>query len=227
MLQKTKGIVLNYIKYKESSIIVHIYTREYGLRSYIENGVRSLRSKNKVALFQPLTLLDMVVFENEQKAIKRLSEIKCYLPYRNLPTDIRKASIGIFLAEILKKTMKEEQGHGQLYDFLEQSFVYLDECAQPENFHLVFLVHLMRFLGFDPGQSFTIIEEFRAVNLRPFSAETYQWLNQILVANFNTSLVLSRKQRIELLDVLLSFYRLHVADFGQVRSLQILSEVLD
>ena len=72
MLQKTQGIVLSYIKYKDSSIIVRIFTRELGLKGYVVNGARSGGKASKIALFQPLTLLDLVVYEKEARGLKQM-----------------------------------------------------------------------------------------------------------------------------------------------------------
>ncbi len=227
MLQKTKGIVINHVKYRESSIIVNIYTEAYGMRSYIENGVRAVKSKNKIALFQPLTLLELVVFEKESKAISRLAEIKCYQPYHSLPYNHSKASIAIFLAEVLKKSLREESANQSLYYFLEQAFLYLDLAEDIENFHLVFLVKLMEYLGFAPPDSETLLEEFLAVNMKSFSPEQYHTLNLLIGANFDVKLELNRKHRHEMLDLILSFYRIHVADFGQLQSHWVLKEVWD
>ena len=86
MLVKTKGIVINHIKYKESSIIVRIYTEKLGLQSYIVNGVRSAKAKNKMALFQVLTILDLVAYYYEdQNKLNRISEIRCKQPYQSIP----------------------------------------------------------------------------------------------------------------------------------------------
>jgi len=62
MLHHTEGIVLGSLKYKESSLIVKIFTNAFGMQSYVVNGVRSSKSQGKTALYQPLTLLDMVVY---------------------------------------------------------------------------------------------------------------------------------------------------------------------
>ena len=91
MLHKTKGIVLNFVKFKETSVIVKIYTEKFGLQSYIENGVRSSKSKNKIALFQPLTQLELVVYHDPKKEINRISEIRCILPYKSIPFEIKKS----------------------------------------------------------------------------------------------------------------------------------------
>jgi len=81
MLHKTKGIVLNYIKYSDTSIIAKIYTEAFGLQSYIVNSVRSSKAKNKIALFQPLTLLEMVVYHKNHQGLQRISEMRTAEPY--------------------------------------------------------------------------------------------------------------------------------------------------
>jgi DNA repair protein RecO (recombination protein O) len=227
MLQKTKGIVINYIKLRETSIVVNIYTEEFGIRSYIENGIRSAKSKNKIALFQPLTILDMVVFEKENKGLKRISEIKCNHPYQSLPYDISKSSIALFLAEILKKTLKEEESNLSLFNFLEYSFRYLDEIGSDiHNFHLIFLVKLSSFLGFSPETSEQVLNEFQLVNLRPFNTELMNQFNELIASDYQTPLKINRAQRAALLDIILSFYKIHIDGFGEIRSHAVLKEVL-
>jgi DNA repair protein RecO (recombination protein O) len=152
MLLKTKGIVLNQIKYRETSIITKIYTEDFGLKSYIVNGVRTKSSKTKIGLFQPLTLLDLVVYYKEKTTLHRISEIKCYSPYKSIPFEIKKSSIVLFLSEILNKTLKEEISNKELFDFLSTSLIYFDEVKEDyHNFHLQFLFQLSAFLGFFPS----------------------------------------------------------------------------
>jgi DNA repair protein RecO (recombination protein O) len=227
MLQKTRGIIINYIKLRETSIVVNIYTEQFGIRSYIENGIRSAKSKNKIALFQPLTILDLVVFEKENKGLKRISEIKCNHPYQSLPYDISKSSIALFLAEVLKKTLKEEESNVPLFNFLVYSFSFLDEPeAEISNFHLIFLVKLSAYLGFSPETSEQVLHEFQLVNLRPFSKELMVAFNDLLAAEYQNTLKINRTQRADLMDILLSFYKIHIEGFGDVRSHAVLKEVL-
>ena len=228
MLQKTRGIVINYIRLRETSIVVNIYTEEFGIRSYIENGIRSSKSKNKIALFQPLTILEMVVFEKESKGLKRISEIKCNHPYQSLPYNILKSSIALFLAEVLKKTLKEEESNTPLFNFLVYSFGFLDELeSEISNFHLIFLVKLSSYLGFSPETSEQVLHEFQLVNLRPFNTGLMVAFNELLLSDFHTPLKINRIQRAELLDILLSFYKIHIDGFGDLRSHSILKEVLE
>src|SRR4051812_34859696 len=143
MLFKTGGIVLNYIKYKETSIICKIYTEAFGLQSYIINGIRNNKAKNKIALFQTLTLLDLVVYNRPNSSLNRISEIKCHYPFKSIPFDLRKTTIALFLSEILNKTLKEQAENEDLFSFLKNSIKFLDKADENfENFHLQFLIKL-------------------------------------------------------------------------------------
>jgi DNA repair protein RecO (recombination protein O) len=227
MLAKTQGIVINFIKLRETSIVVNIYTEAFGIRSYIENGIRTAKSKNKIALFQPLTQLDLVVFERENKGLKRISEVKCAQPYHTLPYDIAKSSIALFLAEILKKCLKEEESNPPLFYFLVKSFSFLDEpLAEIKNFHLIFLIKLAAYLGFSPETADQVLIEFQAVNFRPFNADLIALFNQLLLLDFDEDMKLNRSERADLLDIILSFYKIHIDNFGEIKSKDVLKEVL-
>ena len=131
MIVHTKGIVLNHIKYKETSIIARIYTSEFGLRSYIVNGVKSAKSKGKLALYQPLNQLELVVYENKTKDIQRISEAKVFSPYRSIPFEMIKTAMGLFIAEFLSKTLYHAEERDELkYQFLEQSLQHFDEVSE-------------------------------------------------------------------------------------------------
>src|SRR6478609_6413457 len=141
MLHKTRGIVLGHIKYGDSSIISKIYTEEFGLQTYIVNGVRSKSSKNKIALFQQLTLLDMVVYHKENREINRISEMKCNTVFHSIPFEQKKICIVIFIAELLGKTIKEHYPNKELFEWILHTIAYLDEMPEKyENLHLQFMI---------------------------------------------------------------------------------------
>ena len=127
MLHKTHGVVFRFTKYGDTSIIVNIFTELFGLQSFIVNGVRSASSKtNKIALYQPLTLLDLVVYHRENANINRIKEVKCVYPYHTIPLDVRKSTIAMFIGEVVNKSVKEQPHAGAIFDFLFNSLVALD-----------------------------------------------------------------------------------------------------
>ena len=221
MLHKTRGIVFRFTKYGDSSIIVTIFTELFGLQTYIVNGVRSKSAKGKIALYQPLTLLDLVVYYKENANIKRIKEVRCLHQYQTLLTDIRKSSIAMFINEVLNKTAKEENHAQELFSFLYTSLTMLDEQREDfENFHLVFLVKLSRYLGFGAHQVNDVLHGIFT------GKEEEGWITQLIHAEYTTSFSFSNVQRRSLLDILLRFYTVHIDSLGEIRSVQVLKEVM-
>ncbi len=228
MLHKTKGIVINYIPYRETSVIVRIYTEKFGIQSYIENGVRSSKGRNKIALFQPMTLLDMVVYHDEKKDLHRISEMKCLQPLLTVPYEVRKSSISIFINEILSKSLKEQEENEALFFFLSQALFTLDELtAHVENFHLIFLAKLSFYLGFAPQSAAEILTQFNELGVAiPVEHVHINLLDDVFASDFTNSLLMPREVRNHILDILIMFYRIHQDEFGELRSLAVLREVL-
>lgn len=230
MLHKTKGVALSYIRYRESSIIAKVYTESFGIQTYIVNGVRSSKSKtNKIALFQPLTLLDMVVYhKNKEDTIHRISELKCYSPFQTLPYDMYKSSLAMFITEILGKTLKEEETNEPLFQFIEASVLYLDEAEGGfENFHIQFLLQFASYLGFGVESIADLEGELRE-NYYPHIADSkeHHATEQLLMNGYGVEVALDRKRRVDILEKLLFFYKIHMDTLGEIRSLDVLKEVL-
>lgn len=221
MLHKTRGIVFRFTKYGDSSIIVTIFTELFGLQTYIVNGVRSKSAKGKISLYQPLTLLDLVVYYKENASIKRIKEIKCLHQYQTLHTDIRKSSIAMFINEILNKTVKDESHAQEVFDFLVHALIHLDHQGKNfENFHLIFLIKLTRFLGFGAHNPEEVLEG------RLLSTADEALLTRLVTADFEDAFEITNEQRRILLDAILRFYAAHIDSLGEIRSVQVLKEIM-
>ncbi|MFC3812337.1 DNA repair protein RecO [Lacihabitans lacunae] len=229
MLHKTSGIVISYILYRETSIIVKVYTEKFGIQTYIENGVRSSKGKNKIALFQPLTILDLVVYHDPKKDINRLSEIKCPNPLLSIPYNIKKSSIALFINEILSKSLKEHAENIEMYNFLITSIDSLDKKeTQFENFHLVFLLHFAFYIGFGAESATEIKNQLYEFALQiPIDKVHESSINLLLKSNYEDFLPLKREHRSQVLDILIGFYQIHIEGFGEIKSVSVLKTVLD
>lgn len=230
MLHKTRGVALSYIRYRESSIIAKIYTEVFGIQTYIVNGVRSNKSKtNKIALFQPLTLLDMVVYhKNKDDTVHRISEIKCYAPFQTLPYDVMKSSLALFVTEILGKTLREEESNQPLFQFIEDSVLFLDEAGKSfENFHIQFLMQLAAYLGFGI-ETIKDLENELKQNRYPLVSDPIEMnaADRLLMYEYGVEVGLDRNRRIQILEKLLVFYKIHIDSLGEIKSLEVLREVL-
>ncbi len=232
----TQGIILNHVKYSETSIIVHVYTSLFGRQSYMVNGVRRLRSKGKAVFLQPLTLLQMEVTHHEKKEIHRIIDYKVLHPFVSIPFNQSKRSITFFITEVLSKVLREEHPNEELFDFVFHAIKVLDEEVPGlPNFHLFFLFQLSRFLGFGVSYStessnvFFDLKNSEYLDAKPnhpyfISEQTLQ--NWIILSNLNAAhlnkLELNSKQRKDLLNALVLYYELHILNFGSLKSLEVL-----
>ncbi len=225
MLYKTKGIVLNFVKYRETSIIVKIFTEKFGLKSYIVNSVRTAKGKgSKVALFQPFTLLDLVVYNRKNRSLHRISEMRVNYPFQSIPYHMTKSTICLFLTEILSKSVQEEEGNSEeLFDFLENSIHFLDEASLHfENFHVQFLIKWSRFLGVSMPSAQETEMQLAEHKILYIPEKTKMYLNQFISAEYGEILTLPSAIRSEILDYILKFYALHLDNFNDIKSLDIL-----
>lgn len=227
MLRKTQGIVLNAIRYKETSIIVKIFTRELGLKSYLVNGVRTQGSKSKIALYQPITLLDLVVYDKDNGGLQRISEAQLYRANQLIPFDFTRTGIALFITEVISKSIYENYQNESLFDFLQECIIELDRKeAHLGQFPLVFLIKKATFLGFAPEQALGFLSESRS---QPFSPteliQAEEYLSALMFNSFANETKISKILRQKLLDHLLDFYSQHLDNPGNWKSLMILRQL--
>ena len=240
MLQTTRGIVFKYINYSETSIIAKIYTEEFGLQSFIIKGARGKRSKTRLALFQPLNLLDLEISFRENKTLQHLKEVKVAHAYTTLPVDTIKRSFLFFIDELLYRSIREEMPNRLLFNWLFDSLTWLDlATVDVTNFHLVFMVQLSRFLGFYPKKEagehlpFFDLREGLFTNSIPqhpdyTGGRQAELVGLLLKTSFekNDELKIIYSERRTLLDILITYYQLHLPGFGEMKSVEILHDVL-
>lgn len=239
MLHKTKGIALKATSYSENSIVAHVFTEAFGMQSYLINGAKKPKAKIAANLFQPLHPLDMVVYHKDNNGLQRMKEVHQLPVLREIPFDITKGSLALFINEILYKTLRQQSPDPFLFNFIQQAILWLDSAETGlANFHLVFFIKLSRFLGFLPLHSnkrshpyFDLLDGVFGNSLPAHShvlQEPHTTLfYQLLRVGFEESstIKMNKEDRKYLLEKILEFYKLHTENFGTVHSLYILEEI--
>jgi DNA repair protein RecO (recombination protein O) len=244
MLYSTKGIVLRAVKYGETSLIVLMYTELFGIQSYIVNGVRlEKKGGTKAGLFQPAAILEMVVYHQDQKNLQRIKEYKWSYLYEEIYRDIIKTTLVMYMMEMLQKCLREPEANDALYDFIETSLIHLDEADEPTaaNYALHFSLLLAAFLGFRIGGhystqtpildlqegKFTVEKPTHGYYLEGYLGEATDKLLSAETEADLKAIPLNQELRRSLLQAYQSFFALHIADFGGLKSLQVLQDILE
>jgi DNA repair protein RecO (recombination protein O) len=244
MVHATKGIVLRTVKYGETSVIVAIYTELFGMQSYIVNGVRTMSKKNpgKAGLFQSGAILDLVVYHSELKNLQRLKEYKWGYLYKHIFSDVFRNAVALFMVELLQKTIKQPETNADLFYFIEDAFTHLDDSPQGvvANYPLYFALHLAGFLGlslsddYTPEKPYLDLQEGGFLPEHPihpyFLGGQYSYITSQLLKAMQphelSEIKLNKDIRNTLLYAYQTFYALHVSDFGIMKTLPVLQEVL-
>lgn len=237
MLVHTKAIIISALKYGEADLIVKAYTLSDGLCTYMLKGVlKSRKGKFKASMFQSLTQLDIVANHRGGGKMEYLREAKVLGNYQTLHTHPVKLAMVMFLAEMLKNAIREEEKNEALFHYLEYSFHFLDHTNKIANFHLLFLLNLTRYLGFQPETGGKDLPVFNLLDgvFQDFSSNDYciegknvDLLKRLLGTDFDalSNVKMNQTSRNDFLNMLLLYYELHIEGFRKPKSLSVLNEI--
>lgn len=239
MIQKTKGIVIHTIKYTDNSVISHIYTEKFGRHSFLINAIRGKKSPVRINLLQHLSILEMEVYIKQTRELQRIKEIRLCENFASIPYNPVKNAVALFVAEILYKTLQEQESNLPLFSYLINAIKILDIADKGyANFHLIFLLGFSRHLGFSPRNNYSgskeifDIENAFFTNKQPLhphfiSPPASRYLPVIMECSFEKmdQLRLNSNLRNILVTGILDYYRFHVAGMGKVKSFSVLKEI--
>lgn len=245
VLHKTKAVILRTVKYGETSLIVSAYTELYGLQSYIVQGVRtsSKKGSGKANYFQPGSMLELIVYHHDLKNLQRIKEFKWSYLYEHVFADVIKNTVLLYMMELLQKCVKQPENNPDLFYFIEDALMQLDKASDTvtANFPLYFALHLTNFFGFqlntdDAGKhSILDLQEGNFVATYPqhvyyVDGKTAGLIRELLKAmqpHELTEIPLNHLQRRQLLEAIEIYYALHVPEFGKLKSLPVLQQILE
>jgi DNA repair protein RecO (recombination protein O) len=239
MLHKTRGIVLGTAAYNDKYSLAPVYTEKFGKVTYIISSRKAKTSRCPRSLFHCLAVLEMEVEHRNLRDFQRIKEARAAIPLNSVLSDPVKSAISIFLAELTGKIIVETQENRLLFEFLLRS-VEIFELTETSysNFHLAFMVGLSRFLGIYPdGADYSdgayfdlregIFSEQKPAHpdfLNPPESKSLYNLLRINYENMS-AFRFSRHERKSLIESILNYYRLHLANFREIKSVEILHEV--
>ena len=233
------AIVLRAFMFNDSKMMVDVLSREKGRLSCVVSVGTSRGRKGRRQLFQPLSLLDLVLDDGSVNKLSVIKEVSIHRAYVSIPFHPSKLAMSMFIAEFVSNITRAGQDTGLLYDYVYNSLMWLDGVAADfSNFHLVFMIRLTRFVGVYPN-----LDEYAdgsffdmnngcfvryATNRREFlNAGESKIMYLLMRMNYDNMHVFkfSHVERNRCLDVILDYYKLHVPGFADMKSLPVLRDL--
>lgn len=236
MLIKTQALVLKVVRYGDNKCIVDLLAEELGRVDVSVSISNSLKARFKRSMFQPLNIVEVEIDFRQNRSLQSLKSVSIAYPYSTVNTDIAKMCMSMFLSEFLYNVTKNEQQNSLLFNYIRNSMEWLDAKNTPiANFHLVFMMRLAKFIGFSPNiddyiegcffdlrnGAFTDEQPFHGDVVMPEDARRIVTLLRMNYENMHL-FAMSRTERNRFLDVLLKYYSIHVPNFPELKSLEVI-----
>ncbi|MBU0487658.1 MAG: DNA repair protein RecO [Bacteroidetes bacterium] len=232
MLRKIRGVVLRQVPYKESTIIVNLFSRELGRKAFMIHLSRKNPGK-RAAIFSPLAIIDLEAKISAKTDIHHAGEVSLVFYPAVFFSDPMRASVGLFISEILQRTIIDEEPDAELFCWMEETVYQLDNAPDPQNTHLRVLLQLATHLGFGithpgAGKWYFDLREGRFSSSAPLNPDVFtpEETSQIFfLMNTGHTEKISNPNRRILLEKLLLFYHYHIPSFGEVKSFKVFQDV--
>jgi len=233
-MQKTIGIILHTTPFKDKDVIVKLYTQSLGLVSFIVSNVKSPKSKIKSSLLQPLSVLEITFSFVSSKSLQRLEEASLHQQNIAIQSSIEKTSLLYFMNEVLYKSIKEEEANPKLFEFIISKINELESANKFYFFTISFLLQLSYYLGFYPNNNYSIntvcfdmIEGSYSNSLptHSFVIEKKYCENLVSFIDEDFDVEISPADRNVIVFKLIDYYQLHIANFGNIKSLKVFNEM--
>ncbi len=240
MWQSEKGVVTSSVRHNDGTCVVRVFTLSYGMVPFIFYLSKKGKKASRNTLIQPMTQIEFETDYIPSATLMKMRDIKNAKPYKEIPFNPKKSAISLFMSEYLTHALSREQSNPGLFDYIVKSIGWLDNANEGKfaNFHLLFALGVSSYTGICPNT-----DEYRPgylLNLRegnfipsPPGHNDYADANLsykialLAGADFDTmsDIPLTGAERVEILNILNHYFRLHIPSFPILKSIEVLQAV--
>jgi DNA repair protein RecO (recombination protein O) len=228
--QVTKGIVLSKINYSESSLILTIYTLDFGIQNFLFQG-----GKKKAAAIFPLALVECTYYKRPESDLAKATEVNLYISNHQITTEHGKMVLAYFITAIIKACYKHGSHDDYAYKFLEKKICELNDASDVGNFPIFFLLELSDVMGISPqvneeNSKFFYLEEGEFSNAVKIHAVAEEGKHidylQLLLNKTSKLIPVNHETRKKSLETLIKYFKIHVSGFHIDQELEVIRSTL-
>jgi DNA repair protein RecO (recombination protein O) len=148
--EKASAIVIRTVDFSETSLVVTLFTREFGKISALAKGGRRLKGPFESAL-DLLALCRIVFLHKASDALDLLTEAKLLRRFRTTGRSLSGLYAGYYVAELLGEMTDETDPHPDLFDLADETLVSLAAGESVAKWVVRFELGALRLLGHTPS----------------------------------------------------------------------------
>ncbi len=144
MLKEVEGIILSETPFGDSSKIINVFTKEYGLIGMIAKGALGIKSKLR-SVTMKLTYGKFNIYYKKDK-LSLLTSVDVINPLKKIKSDILLISYATFLCDLVSQVLKQTDDI-TIYDDFISSLLKIEEGLDPMVITNIMEVKLLDYLG--------------------------------------------------------------------------------
>jgi DNA repair protein RecO (recombination protein O) len=248
-IDKTTAIVVSVIPWRETSVIIRLFTKEHGMISAAAKGIKRSRQLNTP--IERGQVIETLVYMHQNRSMQTLAETQIVAFYQSIRSDLEKTALRDLVLELLQKSIHDTNAHPELYDRLKHCIAQLDGSKERNaTFASVWnyvrdFTHLLGFglvlercvtcgtaTDIDENGGYLLIEQgglmCRSCNRSILSPDYFISSSSIAMIRGISSdrQMIDTQECLRITKLLLSFCKLHIEIGSDLRSLQFLEEIM-
>lgn len=147
-IESIDGIVLSEVNYSESSKILNVLTKEYGLIGVMSKGSRNIKSKLR-GVSRKLIYGTFNVYYKEN-GLSTLISVDLINSFPKILMDLEKISYASFILDLVLQ-VERQNNEAEIFDLLKDTLIKIEEGLDPLILTNILELKLLEFLGVKPN----------------------------------------------------------------------------
>jgi len=148
-IRKARCIVLKREDIRETSVILTVFTENFGKLKLISKGVRSADQKF-ISAYEVFSLCDIVFYEKKRRGMFLVSQCELADFFPGIRGSLEALSYAAYFTELVNFVTPFGERNKELYDVLLNCFLLLSSKASPKRVARIFEIKLLSILGLMP-----------------------------------------------------------------------------
>lgn len=148
-IQKAEAFVLRTHSFRSSSLVVTLYSKEFGKLKGVAKGVRKEALANPSS-YEPFTLVEIVFYEKIRSDLHLISEVSILESFEGLRSNLEALAVAYYLAELVDQLTEPHDPHERIFGLLDFSFRHLP-TLDPHFVTRFFEIQLLSEIGLLPN----------------------------------------------------------------------------
>ncbi|OGX31082.1 MAG: DNA repair protein RecO [Omnitrophica WOR_2 bacterium RIFCSPLOWO2_12_FULL_46_30] len=146
---KAEAIVLKTYDFRETSLIAHLFTREYGRLDGILKGIRS-DSRKFASNLEPFSLNDIIFYQARNSGLHLISQCDLKDDFSVIRNNLKSIAHASYIMDLIGRLMQPDDKNIDGYELTLSALKQMSSGYDAQKVLYIFLIKFLKSIGFRP-----------------------------------------------------------------------------